>query len=170
MSERPVPTDFARLADACAELSEVRLAWLFGSQASATPRPGSDVDVAVLVDDQAVRDADARRATIWRLAGSLGREVGSHRLDLVLLNDAPPLLRHRVLSSGLLLFERSPEERVRYVRRTLREVQDFQVRRDWFLRRRIERLKGAAPVGGSPDLLEKARGVARLLREARGVS
>ncbi|HVS63472.1 MAG TPA: nucleotidyltransferase domain-containing protein [Thermoanaerobaculia bacterium] len=183
-SAPPTPDDdlLDRLSAALAELPVVRLAWLFGSQTTGSARPDSDVDVAVLVDcrqsvdgkpsrdDETVSGIDARRATIWRLAGRLGREVGSHRLDLVLLNDAPPLLRHRVVRDGRLLIERSPEERVRFVRRTIREVQDFQVRREWFLRRRIERLKKGSSLGRPPDLLEKARSVARLLSKVEDVS
>lgn len=166
--------DVAALERAVADLPEIRLAWLFGSQARGTARPDSDLDVAVLVDAAAVEDTDARRATIWRLAGRLGREVGSQRLDLVLLNGAPPaaapaLLRQRVLRDGLLLFERSREERVRFARRTIQNVQDGQGRREWFLGRRIERAKESPRLGGPSDLLEKARGVARLLDQAQGL-
>jgi predicted nucleotidyltransferase len=158
-----------RLERALEELDEVRLAYLFGSHARDRARSESDVDVAVLVDEPAAADAEARLGTVRRLAGRLGREVASTRLDIVLLNHAPVLLRHRVLRDGVLLHERSPEERVRFTVRTLREYQDGAVRRDWFLRRRIRALAEEDPHGGPGDLLEKARGAARLLAKAERV-
>jgi len=35
-------------------------------------------------------------------------------IDLVILNDAPPLLAQRVLSKGRLVFERSASARIRF--------------------------------------------------------
>jgi hypothetical protein len=157
------------LARALAEFPGVRLAFLFGSRARGRAHGESDFDVAVLVDE-ALAGREQKARTIRRLAGRLGREVSSPRLDLVLLNDAPALLRHRVLRDGIVLFQRSPEERVRFTTRTIREYQDGFIRREAFTKKRIERLKSGATDGGSRDLLEKARGVARLLRKAQSVS
>jgi hypothetical protein len=156
-----------RLRRALAELSGVRLAFLFGSRARGRARADSDFDVAVLVGEERTQERDA---DLRRILSRLGREVSSAHLDVVLLNDAPPLLRHRVLRDGLLLFERRPGERARFGRRTIREYQDGSVRRDEFTRRRIARLKGAGATDGGPgDLLEKARSAARLLAEAEGL-
>jgi hypothetical protein len=110
-----------------------------------------------------------RGAVVRRLAARLGHEVSSTLLDLVILNDAPTLLCHRVVRDGVLLLQRSPVERVRFVTRTLRDYQDGQIRREWATRRRIQRLKAGVTDGGSRDLLEKARSVARALGKASGV-
>jgi predicted nucleotidyltransferase len=153
-----------RLGNALRDAGEVRLAFLFGSRARDRARKDSDFDIAVLLDaDAALAD---RGTTIRQLAGRLGRVVSSALVDLVILNDAPALLRHRVLRDGIVLFQRSPEERVRFAVRTIREYQDYQVRRDRSTRERIQRLRHEAHDGRSRDLLEKARGVARLLEKA----
>ena len=158
----------ARLRAALEELPEVRLGFLFGSHAGGRARSDSDFDVAVLVDQEA---ADAERGkTVRKIIARLGREVASDRIDLVILNDAPSLLRHRVVRDGVVLLERAEGERVRFVTATIRDYQDGSVRRDEFTRRRIERVAGSEATDGGPgDLLEKARGVARLLRKAEGV-
>jgi uncharacterized protein len=158
--------DIAGLGAELRQLPEVRLAWCFGSQARGEARGDSDVDVAVLVDAEAL-DRRGEVATIRRLAGRLGRRVPSTRLDLVLLNDASPLLRHRVLRDGQLLLARSEEERVRFVRQTLREVQDFAPRRAMHTRARVRRLKEGSTDGGSGDLLAQARRAAQALGQAR---
>jgi predicted nucleotidyltransferase len=157
-----------RLRRALSELSSVRLAFLFGSRALGHPREESDFDVAILVDEGMAEME--RGEAIRHLAARLGREVSSSLLDIVLLNDAPALLRHRVLRDGILLFQRSPEERVRFVTKTIRDYQDGVIRRERFTKSRIEKLKVRTDDGGSGNLLEKARGVARLLRKAERVS
>jgi predicted nucleotidyltransferase len=156
-----------RLADALRRQHGVRLAYLFGSRARRHAREDSDIDIAVLLDD--VTAAADRGRTIRRLAGDLGLVVAAALVDLVVLNDAPVLLRHRVLRDGILLTERSPEDRVRFARRTIREYQDQQVRRERATRARIQRLTYGTNDGRSGDLLEKARGAARLLAKAPGV-
>jgi uncharacterized protein len=92
---------------------EIRAAYLFGSTVTGRSRRDSDVDVAVLLGRGAPR---ARRALAYRL--KLMTELGAvlHRsdIDLVILNDASPLLAHRVLSKGTLVFERSATDRVRF--------------------------------------------------------
>ena len=80
-----------RLAHALRGDSTVRLGWLHGSRARGTARRESDIDVAVLLDDERAASPSAIKDSIWRLAGALGREVPSDRLDLVLLNHAPAL-------------------------------------------------------------------------------
>lgn len=151
-----------RLGKALSSLPEVELAYLFGSSASGRTRPESDLDVGILVDAPAAANS---RDTLARLFDRLGQVVPSERLDIVLLNDAPSLLRHRVLSTGRLLFERGPEARVRFAIRTIRDYQDMQIRREFFYRKRVALLKQGGSDGGSGDLLAQARRVARLLGE-----
>ena len=50
------PDLVARLADALEEREEVLEAYLFGSRARGRQRPGSDVDVAVYVDEARAED------------------------------------------------------------------------------------------------------------------
>ena len=155
-----------RLAHALRGDSSVRLAWLHGSRARGTARRESDIDVAVLLDDECAANPSAIKDSIWRLAGALGREVPSDRLDLVLLNHAPALLRHRVIRDGVLLFARSDAERVRFVLWTIREYQDLEPRLREHTRRRVERLKERRADGRYGDFLETARRAGKLLGPA----
>ncbi len=67
----PGVTLIDRLRAASAGISGVRLAFLFGSRARGQARRDSDIDVAVLLDEEAAR-AD-RGATIRQVAAELGR-------------------------------------------------------------------------------------------------
>lgn len=164
--ERDVARLRGRLACRLGGDSSVRLAWLHGSWARGAARHESDVDVAVLLGDEYAANPSSNKDSIWRLAGALGREVPSERLDLVLLNDAPALLRHRVIRDGVLLFARCEAERVRFVLRTIREYQDLEPRLREYTRRRMERLEEGRIHGRYGDLLETARRAGRLLGPA----
>ena len=137
----------------------VRLAGLFGSRARGTARPDSDVDVAVLVDDAGAAGPDAVKNTLFRVLGALCRVVRGDLADLVILNHAPPLLRHRVIRDGVLLHACSDTERARFVRRTLKEHLDMEPWLREQTRLRIRRMKEERPRhhGRCGDLLEAAR-------------
>jgi hypothetical protein len=44
----------------------------------------------------------------------IGSKLHRSDVDVVILNEAPPLLAHRVLSQGKLVFERSASARIRF--------------------------------------------------------
>jgi hypothetical protein len=156
-----------RLATVLAALPEVQLAYLFGSHAHGRAGAESDIDLGIQVTREAAMHA---HATLARIFDRLGRAAPSDRLDLVLLNDAPSLLRHRILTNGKLLFAREPEARLRFATRAIRDYQDMQFRREFFYRERLKRLKEGSGHGRSGDLLAQARRVARLFDETQGLS
>ena len=143
----------------------VRLAWLFGSRVRGAARRDSDVDVAVFVGDAHAAGPGAVKDTMFRVIGALGRFVRSDLIDLVLLDRAPPLLKHRVIRDGVLLYGRSDAERARFVRRTLREYLDLEPRLREQNRLRLRRLWEGRPRhdGRYRDLLAAAERAGRLL-------
>ena len=98
----------SRLATALAD-QRVVCAYLFGSHVKGTAGPLSDIDVALYFDETVGRDEyfDLRLEILGELIDSL-RTDG---VDLIVLNDAPPLLAHRILKEGQLLF--STDEKLR---------------------------------------------------------
>ena len=157
MSDALPPNYFGLLTRRLAALPEVRLAYLFGSRVKGSARPDSDLDIAILVDDRLAAGPGEINRTIRRLAGRLSGEIPSESLDVVLLNTAPALLRHRVLREGLLLHARSDTERVRFAIRAIRDYQDMEPRLAEHRRRRIARLKRGRTRGRSGDILQAAR-------------
>jgi len=75
----------------------VRLAVVFGSAVRGTARPDSDIDLGVSVEPGTERPSTLEVA----LARAAGRPV-----DLVWLDDAPPLLRFEIARDGLVLVAR----------------------------------------------------------------
>jgi len=114
--------------------ADVRLAYVFGSAARGEARVSSDVDLAVLFEPlPEARDLD-------RLAADLQTGAG-RRVDLVVLNTAPPLLAREILKTGRCLACRSEAERVGFEARAMARYMDTaHLRRvqDRYLRERAE--------------------------------
>lgn len=118
----PVEVLTNKLQMVLARDERVDCAWLFGSVARREAGPLSDVDIAVMLAPQVgTRDRLDVAAT---LVEDLERRCP--HVDLVLLDEASPLLKHRVLRDGLLLLERNPKRRVAFEARAIQEYLDFQ--------------------------------------------
>lgn len=97
-------------------------AMLIGSQARGTPGPLSDVDIAIW-HDPGLDPAGCLRLQL-ELARVASEALRTDEVDMVMLNHAPPLLRHRAIRDARLLVERDPVARVRLDARTLLDYLD----------------------------------------------
>jgi uncharacterized protein len=83
-------------------------AYLFGSRARGEANAASDVDVALWLE-AAPRTLEALPL---ELTADLEQRLGTP-VDVIVLNDAPSDLIHRVLRDGILLVERDRSARIR---------------------------------------------------------
>ncbi|MBN2318273.1 MAG: nucleotidyltransferase domain-containing protein [Acidobacteria bacterium] len=102
---------------------EIQAAYVFGSAARERMRHDSDIDVAVLLNEKVPgsKFVDIR----LRLMTDLGSALRRSDIDVAVLNQATPLLAHRVLSKGKLVFERSASARIRFQVQTANRYQDL---------------------------------------------
>lgn len=99
------------------------LVYLFGSRAIGRPRAESDVDFAVLLGPKVPRDQYGRIRA--QLIAELMAVFGSNDVDVVILNEAPPLLTYEgVIRGGRLLFERDRLARICFEVRAFQEYMD----------------------------------------------
>ena len=121
-----MPADLADRIDALCQAwsSDPDLAaiYLFGSRASGREGPRSDVDLAVILREDL--DPDSRWRKRLALLSDACRRLGTDAVDLVILDDAPAPLGHRVLKGGRLLRDALPHRRVEVVERVLRRYLD----------------------------------------------
>lgn len=110
-------------------------AFLFGSRAEGRPRADSDWDLGVFLSEHlGARERFALRSRLLADLEDLGR------MDVVVLNDAPPLLAHRALQ-GRRLFVKDPSAYVRFFTRVLAEAEDERFWRDLHRRARARRIE-----------------------------
>ena len=125
MSEVRVVIDTSLKAQLAAVFKDrkVVFAYLFGSQARGQVGALSDIDIAVCFDESAAFNEhfDLRLEVL----GELTDLFKTDNIDLVVLNDAPPLLTHRVLKEGLLLFCASERARLDFELRAMLKYLDW---------------------------------------------
>jgi predicted nucleotidyltransferase len=97
-------------------------AMLIGSHARGTPGPLSDVDIAVWHDPGL--EPSARLQLQLQLTSDAGDALGTDEVDVVMLNRAPPLMRHRAIRDAKRLVERDHDERVRLETRAILDYLD----------------------------------------------
>lgn len=107
----------ASIAKIVAREASVRAAWVFGSRARGEARPGSDLDVAVLLDRTAAGDVSTR------LCGALSAEL-KVEADVVDLARSAPVLGYEVVTGGRRVFARDDEAADAAEERCLREYLD----------------------------------------------
>ncbi len=100
--------ELARVADVLDALGGLDALWVFGSEASGTAAPTSDVDLAALFTSRP--SPPALLVARGDLEALLGRAV-----DLVDLERASPLLAMQVVRHGHLLSDRAPSHRLRFL-------------------------------------------------------
>jgi len=95
----------------------VRLAAAFGSVARGREHARSDVDLALLLDPDT-------RELRQQIEADLGRAAG-REVDLVFLDNAPPLLRFEIASDGVLLLARHRDDWVDFRTRAMIDWWDW---------------------------------------------
>ena len=124
------------------------LVYLFGSQASGRSWAQSDVDLAVLLGSAVPRERQG--AVRVQLIAELMSVFKTNEVDVVVLNEAPPLLSYEGVIQGCrLLFEKDKLTRVRFHVRAFQEYVDTAALREVqnrYLKESIHAPAAALPV------------------------
>ncbi len=120
----------------------VVVAYLFGSLATGSARPGSDLDLGIAYSHDL--EAKEREAARRRLLGALGDALGSlgERADLVDLERSGTTIALRAIHDGRRLLARDEGVRVALEARIARRYDDEAPRRALFRRAAIEAARG----------------------------
>jgi predicted nucleotidyltransferase len=153
----------SRITAYLAELEKLVAAYLFGSLAEDLDHGLSDVDVALLLP----HNIDRTSAFDIRLqVGATLEELCQRPVDVVVLNDAPPLLRFRIIQRGQVLLENDHTARCLFEARTMSEYYDARPYLDYHFSHLIQRIREeglGAGLQGRSDALEQARRISKRL-------
>lgn len=118
-------------------------AYLFGSRARGDSSEISDHDFAVQLDEKKI-DRSKYTDLKLNLIGALCSALKSDKVDVVILNEAPLLLKHRVIRDRKILFCRSQLKRIRSETKILIDYTDERDYELAFARGVFKRILGAA--------------------------
>jgi len=107
-------------------------AYLFGSSATKTFTPMSDIDIAVYLNPNV--DISKERLD---LVGDLMLALKTDNIDLVILNTSPLPLKARVVQNKEILVDKSPSLRHSFESLVLRQYYDFSIKENNIFRRRF---------------------------------
>ncbi len=108
----------------------VMLAYLFGSAATGQTTPFSDVDIALVLSEDAA--IPSRLHFELMIEDELAARCDLSQADVRIINEAPLELRGEVVTQGRLLYARDEEKRIEFETRTRREYFDFQPVAEFF--------------------------------------
>ena len=100
------------------QYNSILFAYIFGSYAQNKLRKNSDIDIAIYLIDK--MDTDEYLEIKMLLTEAFKREV-----DLVILNNATPLLKYEIYKNNILLFSHDNTAETSYKVKTLFEYNDM---------------------------------------------
>ena len=113
----------------------VAAAYVFGSVARGTASATSDVDLGLLLTQAPASTLEGR---LFDYEADLERRLGLP-VQIVILNDAPPDVAHRVLRDGVVLLDRDRSARLRFEVRTRNVYFDLEPVLTRYRKRALER-------------------------------
>jgi predicted nucleotidyltransferase len=89
-----------------AEKHQLKLVYLFGSQATGKTGPLSDYDFAVYLDE---KEPKKRFDTRLKLIAEISEIFKTDKVDICVLNDIEgPELKYNIIKEGIVIFEKEP--------------------------------------------------------------
>lgn len=111
---------------------EIIFAYIFGSLVKKTANKLSDIDIAIFINKEDVNEKDYRYGYQAEILTDLMQELKTDKVDLVILNSAGILIKHRVIYFGKLIYCTDEKERVKFQVETINKYMDYKM-----LRRKI---------------------------------
>jgi len=106
---------------------EILFAYIFGSLAKKTSNRLSDIDIAIYIDDKKIDNSKFRYGYQAEVMTDLIGLLKTRKVDLVILNSTPPLLKHRVIYFGELIYSIDEKERIRFQVDTINRYIDYKM-------------------------------------------
>ena len=115
--------DIKRITDYFKGRDEVSALYIFGSASNNKETSESDIDIAVLINDR--KKGRKTYESLKKTYSSVSPGFSLRPIDIVVLNTAPPFLKHRIIKTGKVLFDRNRRLRVRFAANAIIEYFDY---------------------------------------------
>jgi len=104
---------------------EILFSFLFGSIPNNKTTGVSDIDIAVMVDYNRIDGSNYRYGYKAELISELISLLSFNDIDLIILNDAPILLKHRIARFGKLIYSKDDRMSLEFQVKALEQYLDF---------------------------------------------
>ena len=117
----------------------VELAYLFGSTAEGTEGPLSDIDIAVYLSGKLTKGERIDKRL--ELMGELATLLKTDHVDLVVMNDASPVINFEVIKPNVPLFVRNEDLKLDVEQRIMSRYLDRKYHEDFLNRELLKRIR-----------------------------
>ena len=104
---------------------EIEVAYIFGSLSQGKNNALSDIDIVIFTDSQQINNKTYRYGYQAEILTDLIKLLKTNNIDLVILNKANTLLKHRVLHHGILIYSKNEREHINFQIDTINKYNDF---------------------------------------------
>lgn len=125
-------SDINRIVDYFERKAEISALYIFGSAAKGRETVESDIDIAVLINDQ--KKERRTYETLKKTYYAASPKLSSRPVQIVILNMAPPFLKYRIIKTGKVLFDKNRRLRVSLTANAIIEYFDYKPIEDIFLK------------------------------------
>ena len=107
--------------------NEILFVYIFGSQITKKTNKFSDIDIAIYTNPELIDENDYRYGYKAAILSDLMQILKTNKIDLVILNQATPLLRHRVIYFGELIYTDDEKKRISFQVDTINKYVDYKM-------------------------------------------
>ncbi len=125
MTEKKLLATFEKLKDIFENHAYIASAYLFGSQVSGKVTTDSDVDIAILLKDDAPKGKELIHEEDY-LAYRVAMMLGVKEVDLIDLNSKGIVFQHNVLRTGVLIYDSDTAFRIKFETEVIIRFCDFE--------------------------------------------
>lgn len=118
-------SDQEKLKEIFKDYPYIASAYLFGSYALGKVSPMSDMDIAILIKDNAPKGRELIHKMDY-MAYRIEEALQTKEVDLIELNNQGLIFVHNVLRTGKLIYDAAPDFRIRFVTKVISDYCDFE--------------------------------------------
>jgi len=109
------------------EKDEVIFAFLFGSMATGKSTKLSDTDIAFFIDQERIEKSRYRYGYKSEIISELQSLLGTNKIDIAIIDNAPLLLKYKIGKDGELIFTRDKKKLYHYRIKLMEQYLDSKV-------------------------------------------
>ncbi len=146
-SQKPIEPEkyLPDLIEFCKTQDNIIALYLFGSRASGTTGPLSDIDIAILLKEGLGKEAYSKKELFY--LGRANEILHPDEVSFVLLNSAPLTGQYGVIIDSKVLYSRDEDERLSFEERVIDEYMDFKPFLDEYDREFLRQIKEGTAFG-----------------------